>query len=36
MLDFMNGYYDQMKNEMGINTNYAIEKDDAELDAVLK
>jgi hypothetical protein len=32
----MNGYYNQMKNDMGINANYGVEKDDADLDAVLK
>jgi hypothetical protein len=36
MLDFMTDYYDQMKTDMGINQNYGVEKDDADLDAVLK
>jgi hypothetical protein len=36
MLDFMTGYYDKMKGDMGINANYGVEKDDADLDAVLK
>lgn len=36
MLDFMNDYYGKMKSDMGINQNYGVEQDDAELDAVLK
>jgi hypothetical protein len=36
MLSFMTDYYDKMKYDMGINQNYGVEKDDADLDAVLK
>ena len=32
----MTDYYDKMKFDMGINQNYGVEKDDADLDAVLK
>jgi len=36
MLSFMNEYYKSMKEEMGIDPNYAVEDDDPQLDIVLK
>jgi len=36
MLDFMNNFYLKMKDDMGFNSNYGVEQDDAELDAVLR
>lgn len=36
MLNFMNEYYKSMKEEMGIDPNYAVEEDDPQLDIVLK
>lgn len=35
MLNFMSDYYKNMKEEMGINPNYAVEEDDPQLDIVL-
>jgi hypothetical protein len=35
MLDFMTGYYDQMKNDMGINDQIGKDQDDADLEDVL-
>lgn len=35
MLDFMNGYYVKMKNDLGIDSNFGVESHDPELDAVL-
>jgi len=36
MLSFMNEYYKNMKEEMGIDPNYAVEDNDPQLDIVLK
>ena len=35
MLEFMDDYYSQMKNQMGIDANYGIEEDDPKLEVVL-
>jgi hypothetical protein len=35
MLDFMTGYYDKMKINMGINEQIAKDQDDADLEDVL-
>jgi hypothetical protein len=36
MLGFMDEYYKSMKEEMGIDPNYAVEEDDPQLDIVLQ
>jgi len=35
MLNFMNGYYVKMKDDLGIDSNFGVENHDPELDAVL-
>ena len=36
MFKFMESYYDKLKNEIGIDANYGVEREDAQLEQVLK
>ena len=36
MMNFLDDFYAQMKTDIGVDPNYAVDKDNPELDAALK